>query len=51
MVQVMEAWFLAERQALSDYYGQGFLGPTPINCSRFWRGRRAVRFCPLVPGA
>jgi hypothetical protein len=25
MVQVMEAWFLADRQALTDYYGQGFL--------------------------
>ena len=25
MVQVMEAWFLADRQALADYYGQGFL--------------------------
>jgi hypothetical protein len=24
MVQVMEAWFLADRQALTDYYGQGF---------------------------
>jgi hypothetical protein len=25
MVQVMESWFLADRQALSDYYGEGFL--------------------------
>lgn len=25
MVQVMEAWFLADRGALEDYYGQGFL--------------------------
>jgi len=25
MVQVMEAWFLADRQVLTDYYGQGFL--------------------------
>ncbi len=25
MVQVMESWFLADRQALSTYYGQGFL--------------------------
>ena len=25
MVQVMEAWFLADRQALTSYYGQGFL--------------------------
>ncbi len=25
MVQVMEAWFLADRRALADYYGQGFL--------------------------
>lgn len=25
MVRVMEAWFLADRQALSAYYGQGFL--------------------------
>jgi hypothetical protein len=25
MVQVMEAWFLADRQALAEYYGQGFL--------------------------
>ena len=24
MVQLMEAWFLADRQALSAYYGQGF---------------------------
>jgi uncharacterized protein DUF4276 len=24
MVQVMEAWFLADRQVLADYYGQGF---------------------------
>ena len=24
MVQVMEAWFLADQQALADYYGQGF---------------------------
>jgi hypothetical protein len=24
MVQVMEAWFLADRQALAGYYGQGF---------------------------
>jgi Domain of unknown function (DUF4276) len=24
MVQVMEAWFLADRKALADYYGQGF---------------------------
>jgi len=25
MVQVMEAWFLADQQALAEYYGQGFL--------------------------
>jgi hypothetical protein len=25
MVQVMEAWFLADRRTLVDYYGQGFL--------------------------
>jgi hypothetical protein len=25
MVQVMEAWFLADRKAVSAYYGQGFL--------------------------
>lgn len=25
MVQVMESWFLADRVALSKYYGQGFL--------------------------
>jgi hypothetical protein len=25
MVQVMEAWFLADKNALADYYGQGFL--------------------------
>jgi hypothetical protein len=25
MVQVMESWFLADRQTLSTYYGQGFL--------------------------
>jgi hypothetical protein len=25
MVQVMEAWFLADQHALADYYGQGFL--------------------------
>lgn len=25
MVQVMEAWFLADKHVLSDYYGQGFL--------------------------
>ncbi len=25
MVQVMEAWFLADRRALAEYYGQGFL--------------------------
>ncbi len=25
MVQAMESWFLADRQALTDYYGQGFL--------------------------
>jgi hypothetical protein len=25
MVQVMESWFLADRQALADYYGQGFI--------------------------
>jgi hypothetical protein len=25
MVQVMEAWFLADQQALARYYGQGFL--------------------------
>ena len=25
MVQVMESWFLADRQVLIDYYGQGFL--------------------------
>lgn len=25
MVQVMESWFLADRNVLSDYYGQGFL--------------------------
>ena len=25
MVQVMEAWFLADQQTLSTYYGQGFL--------------------------
>ena len=25
MVQVMESWFLADRQALARYYGQGFL--------------------------
>jgi hypothetical protein len=25
MVQVMESWFLADRQALVDYYGQDFL--------------------------
>jgi hypothetical protein len=24
MVQVMESWFLADRQALASYYGQGF---------------------------
>ena len=24
MVQLMEAWFLADRQALSSYFGQGF---------------------------
>ena len=24
MVQVMEAWFLADRQVLAGYYGQGF---------------------------
>jgi hypothetical protein len=24
MVQVMESWFLADRDALTDYYGQGF---------------------------
>ena len=24
MVQLMEAWFLADRQSLVDYYGQGF---------------------------
>jgi len=24
MVQVMEAWFLADKEALADYYGQGF---------------------------
>lgn len=28
MVQVMEAWFLADRQALTDYYGQGFRAGT-----------------------
>jgi hypothetical protein len=25
MVQVMETWFLADRQTLRDYYGQGFM--------------------------
>jgi hypothetical protein len=25
MVQMMEAWFLADRETLLDYYGQGFL--------------------------
>jgi hypothetical protein len=25
MVQLMESWFLANRQVLADYYGQGFL--------------------------
>jgi hypothetical protein len=25
MVQVMESWFLADKQTLADYYGQGFL--------------------------
>jgi hypothetical protein len=25
MVQCMESWFVADRQALADYYGQGFL--------------------------
>jgi hypothetical protein len=25
MVQAMESWFLADQQALADYYGQGFL--------------------------
>ena len=25
MVQVMESWFLADKDALSKYYGQGFL--------------------------
>jgi hypothetical protein len=25
MVQVMEAWFLADKEVLADYYGQGFL--------------------------
>jgi hypothetical protein len=25
MVQAMESWFLADRQVLADYYGQGFL--------------------------
>jgi hypothetical protein len=25
MVQVMESWFLADKQVLTDYYGQGFL--------------------------
>lgn len=25
MVQVMESWFLADKQVLADYYGQGFL--------------------------
>ena len=25
MVQCMEAWFLADREALTDFYGQGFL--------------------------
>jgi hypothetical protein len=25
MVQVMESWFLADRQTLADYYGQGFI--------------------------
>lgn len=25
MVQVMEAWFLADKQALAEFYGQGFL--------------------------
>lgn len=24
MVQVMESWFLADKEALADYYGQGF---------------------------
>ena len=25
MVQVMESWFLADKQVLTEYYGQGFL--------------------------
>ena len=25
MVQVMESWFLADKNALADFYGQGFL--------------------------
>ena len=25
MVQAMESWFLADKQALTDYYDQGFL--------------------------
>lgn len=34
MVQVMESWFLADKTALSTYYGQGFLAnslPKPKN--------------------
>ena len=32
MVQTMEAWFLADAEALSDYYGQGFiLNALPTN--------------------
>jgi hypothetical protein len=32
MVQVMEAWFLADRDKLAEYYGQGFLaGSLPNN--------------------
>ena len=44
MVELMEAWFLADREALAEYYGKGFrpnaIGNT-ADVERVSKGRRA----------
>ena len=43
MVQTMEAWIVADSEALKDYYGQGLQGEQTSE------RRQTLRLCPSLP--
>ncbi|HEY6292163.1 MAG TPA: DUF4276 family protein [Terriglobia bacterium] len=50
MVQCMQAWFLADREALGEFYGQGFLAGSLCRVTRTLKTRRRGISWPVCRG-